>query len=61
MIIHLTLFLLGDYSIPVSTINVGNRWAGGKGNNYLADVEILNRWFDRKQPDNDTVFTIREF
>ena len=56
---HLTLFLLGDYSIPFSTVRVDIRMAGGRGDSYLADMEILNCWFDRKEPANDKVFTIR--
>ena len=59
---HITLFAVGRaYPIPLSTVYVGQRVVGIRTNHYLADVLILNNWFDRKQPDNDLNFTVKEF
>lgn len=48
-----TIFFLGDYTIPVSTINIITK---GK-----IDVEILNCWFNVKKPDNDKEFIVGKF
>lgn len=53
----LTLFTLGrSTSIPFSTVTIAHHFIKA---GYVAEVLILDHWFDRKVANNDTEFTIK--
>lgn len=61
----LTIFTLGrSTSIPFSTVTIAHHIINCKTKNqdssFVAEVLILNHWFDRKVADNDAILTVRK-
>lgn len=57
----LTLFTLGrGCSIPFSTVTVAHHLIKSGVSSYVAEVLILNQWFERSLPANDIGLTIRK-